>query len=247
MRLGLKRACVRGTMPTLVVAAGLSIVAGGVSVAAEAKPVYKSAPALVAPGYNWAGLYMGIFTGYGWGEHTRHIDTLGFSNSYDSSGGLIGGLVGFNWQFFPSWVLGVEGDVAWTNVRGDDGRVGGTLDETLFNWVNTARGRIGFAWNNVLIFGTAGAAYADLRHTNDRPPIDQFSNNNFGWAIGGGIEYAFPSNWSARIEYRYYDFGSYTRSAPANGVRPYSVDNTLQTVTVGMSYHFTRGSIVTKD
>ena len=46
------------------------------------------------------------------------------------------------------------------------------------------------------------------------------------------------SRGTARVDYRYFDFGSYERGAPTNGVLPYSVSNTLQTVTVGVSYKF---------
>ena len=67
---------------------------------------------------------------------------------------------------------------------------------------------------------------------------DSCDDTRSGWTVGGGVEYAFMPNWTVRADYRYFDFGSYTRGAPANGVAPYSVANKLQTVTVGLSYKF---------
>jgi outer membrane immunogenic protein len=213
----------------------LSLALAGQAVAAD---LPTKAPAYVAaPVYNWTGFYAGIYGGGGWGKHDRS-NTAGFNNSYNSSGGLIGGLAGYNWQFNNPFVVGIEGDIAWAGIKGDDGGAGGTVDTSEYRWLGSVRGRLGYAMNNWLLFGTGGWAFANIRHTNDGAPTDSFNNNVSGWTVGGGVEYAFMRNWTARLDYRYYDFGGYTRSAPANGITPYSVDSKLQTVTVALSYKF---------
>lgn len=218
----------------------LSVAGAGVGSAADIPmkgPVAK-APAMIAPVFNWGGLYAGVFGGYGWGDHDR-TNTNNFANSYRSSGGLFGGLIGYNWQF-NAWVLGAEGDFAWANIKGDDNFTGGSNDETKFRWISTIRGRAGYAFaDRWLAYGTGGVAFADLKHTNTdlATGIDSASWTKTGWTVGAGLEYAFVNNWNARLDYRYYDFGSYTRT-PVNGNATFTVDNTLQTITAGFSYHF---------
>jgi outer membrane immunogenic protein len=206
-------------------------------------PVVK-APVMMAPAFSWSGLYIGAFGGYGWGDHDR-TNVNDFANSYDSSGGLFGGVIGYNWQF-GSWVLGAEGDIAWAGIKGDDNWVGGSKDETKFEWLSTIRARVGYALaDRWLVYGTGGVAFADIKHTNYDTVTDSASWTKTGWTAGVGLEYAMVGNWSARLDYRYYDFGSYTRT-PGNGNATFTVDNTLQTVTVGLSYRFGASPVVAK-
>jgi outer membrane immunogenic protein len=224
-------------------ALSLALVASGSAADLAQRPVMK-APAMMAPAYSWTGLYIGAFGGYGWGDHDR-VNTNNFANSYDSSGGLFGGVLGYNWQV-GSWVLGAEGDIAWAGIKGDDNWVGGSNDETKFKWIGTIRGRVGYAFaDRWLVYGTGGAAFADIEHTNYDAVNDSASWTKAGWTIGAGLEWAFAGNWSARIDYRYYDFGSYTRT-PVNGNATFSVDNTLQTFTAGVSYRFGATPVVAK-
>ena len=212
-------------------------------VAAADMPVRGASPFIMTapPAFSWSGFYVGLYGGAGWGSHDRSND-IGFNNSYNSSGGLFGGLAGYNWQGNTPLVVGLEGDLAWANIKGDDGGAGGTVDESHYRWLGSVRGRIGYAFDNWLPFVTGGWAYSNIRHTNSSGTIvvttDSFDNARSGWTVGGGIEYALTPNWTTRLDYRYFDFGSYSRPAPANGITPYTVSNTLQTVTVGLSYKF---------
>ena len=203
-----------------------------------ASPFIRSAPPAA---FSWNGFYVGLYGGAGWGNHDRS-NSVGLNNSYNSNGGLIGGLAGYNWQGNSPLVVGLEGDIAWANIKGDDGGAGGTVDQSEYRWLGSVRGRIGYAFDNWLLFGTGGWAFANIRHTNSSGTTivatDSFDNSRSGWTVGGGIEYAVTPNWTTRLDYRYFDFGSYSNSAPANGVFPYSVGNRLQTVTVGLSYKF---------
>lgn len=221
----------------------ISLAAVGQATAADlaARPYVKAPPMVAEPLYNWTGFYVGAFGGYGWGNHDRINDT-GFANSYSSSGGIAGGLAGYNWQI-NKFVVGVEGDLAWADIKGDDNFVGGTRDQTTLRWVGTIRGRAGFALNKWLLFGTAGYAYGDQRHVNTDlvVGVDSFTSGTSGWTAGAGVEYAFTPNWIGKAEYRYYDFNRYRRSGTPltpNGLAPYSVASQYQTVTVGVSYKF---------
>jgi outer membrane immunogenic protein len=105
-------------------------------------PVVPPAPAF-APAYNWTGFYLGINGGGGWG-HSAWTTTTGF----DVSGGMIGGTAGYNWQM-GQWVLGVEGDVDWTNFKGNT-VVGCPFGcQTSNSWLATVRGRVGYAFDRV--------------------------------------------------------------------------------------------------
>src|SRR3981081_4129547 len=114
------------------------------------------APVYAAPYYNWTGLYVGINGGGAWGS--SRWDSTG---SFDTSGGMIGGTVGYNWQF-GTWVVGLEGDIDWANIKGttNPGCGGGCSSET--TWLGTARGRLGYSFGPWMRCGTAGAALADV-------------------------------------------------------------------------------------
>jgi outer membrane immunogenic protein len=75
--------------------------------------------------------------------------------------------------------------------------------------------------------------------------VDQFTVHRNGLAAGGGIAYAITDNLIGKVEYRYYDFGRYTRSNPPNAVLPYTVDSTYSVVTLGLDFKF-GGPIVAK-
>ena len=94
------------------------------------------------------------------------------------------------------------------------------VDTSQYRWLGSVRGRLGYAFDNWLLFGTGGWAFTNIRHTNDFGAGDSFDNNRSGWTVGGGIEYALTPNWTTRLDYRYFDFGSYSRSAPTNASCP---------------------------
>jgi outer membrane immunogenic protein len=158
--------------------------------------------------YNWTGFYVGGDLGGGWGDHDRSVVPPGFQNSYRSNG-VIGGIHGgYNYQI-QSFVIGAETDINWTSIKGDDGGAGGTLDQTKLNWIGSLRGRLGYAWDRFLVFGTGGLAYGELEHYNNAAPGQTFRSTRTGWTAGGGLEYAVDANWLVRAEYRYYDLGTY--------------------------------------
>lgn len=159
------------------------------------------APAFV-PGFSWTGFYAGINGGYGFGRSSWD----GVSTDTDVNGGLVGLTVGYNWQTGP-WVFGLEGDIDWTHLRGSFTNAACPAGcETRNNWLGTARGRIGYAFDRVMPYVTGGAAFGDVEA---RPNLfGGVSDTNVGWTAGGGIEAAVFSNLTAKLEYLYVDLGS---------------------------------------
>jgi outer membrane immunogenic protein len=199
----------------------------------------KAPVAAPTPVQNWTGLYVGGNAGYSWG-HTDLDYSFGalpaFNSTLDPNSFLAGGQIGYNWQL-GSFVVGVEGDVAWRH--GSDAAAvtlnNGFGDFATFNteqnWVGTLRPRFGFAANNWLIYGTAGLAVGGFKHSyaETRPGVAARvaadSDTKAGWTAGAGVEYALTHQWSLGVEYLYMDFGSSTLSQPATGPVPPSAAN----------------------
>jgi len=176
---------------------------------------YYSQP---APGtyYNWAGWYAGAMVGYQWGS-------VPGTNTKPS--GILGGLTGgYNWQS-GQFVFGGETDL---QISGADD----TFAPYKFSnpWFGTLRGRVGMAWNNILVYATGGLAYGGLK--GESGALSE-SKTHVGWTLGTGVEFGLAQQWSAKIEYLYADLSS--RSYSITGV-----DNGLQAsfIRVGVNYHF---------
>src|ERR1700759_4657857 len=104
------------------------------------------APSAVASVYDWTGVYIGGFGGGGFGNHnyTNSNGPVGFTNftvNYDSTGGIGGGEVGYNWQS-GSALFGVEADGFWSGIKGSDASQAlGVVDQTSLKWGGTLRAR----------------------------------------------------------------------------------------------------------
>jgi outer membrane immunogenic protein len=189
----------------------------------------RVAPAPVyAPVYSWAGLYLGVNGGYGWGDSAWSTQT----GSFNTSGGLFGGQIGYNWQFGQT-VLGLETDIQWSGIKGNGNCAFGC--ETKNNWFGTARGRLGYAYDRWLPYVTGGLAYGEIQAN---PSFGFASSNttNAGWTVGAGVEYAFAQNWTAKVEYLYMDLGDFNTvvSAPT----PTTVDFKANIVRGGINFRF---------
>jgi outer membrane immunogenic protein len=218
--------------------AALAVALAAPAVAADL-PARAPAPAPVyaAPIFTWTGFYVGAEAGYGWGKHSR-VNTVGFANGYTSDGATLGGYAGYNWQV-AAFVLGLEGDLGYSWIKGNDNSVGGTLDETRLRWQGSLRARVGYlVTNNLLAYVAGGWAHGEFRHFNDGGAGERITRSRDGWTVGGGLEYAFTPNWLARVEYRYTDFGKYSNAVPANGILGYDVKNKVQEVRLGLAYKF---------
>lgn len=191
------------------------------------------APAYVPIAYNWTGFYLGINGGYGWGRSSW--DGFG-SGTFNTSGGQIGGTIGYNWQGMGSpWVFGLEGDVDWVNIKGSFSNALCASCETKSNWLATVRGRLGYSIDRVMPYITGGLAVGDIQA--NRAGFAGMSDTRAGWTIGGGIEAAIAGNWTGKLEYLYTDLGSSSCSAAECGISTnVSARNSL--LRAGLNYRF---------
>jgi outer membrane immunogenic protein len=189
----------------------LLIAASGPAFAADLSkpaPVYTKAPPPMI--YNWSGFYIGVNGGGAWGRSSFAFPATGTTmGDFNTSGGLIGGTVGFNWQSGPV-VFGVEGDGDWANIKGtgsDTVQCPAPITcSTTDSWLATARGRLGFAANEWLFYGTGGGAFGDVKMANSGLPGQSVTRS--GWTAGAGIEYGVTPNVSFKVEYLHVDLGT---------------------------------------
>jgi len=214
--------------------AALGLLAFAASMPAKAADLPRAmpykAPAYVNA-YNWTGFYLGINGGGAFGDS----DWNGFGASNSPSGGMVGGTAGYNWQGVGSpWVLGLEGDIDWTDLN-DSVACGGLICQTKNSWLGTVRGRIGYAWDRFMPYFTGGAAFGDIKA--NRVPFAGNSDTNVGWTVGAGIEGAIVGNWTAKLEYLYVDLGDTTCAAVACGAAT-NVDLRANVVRAGVNFRF---------
>ena len=192
------------------------------------------APAFVqnAP-YTWTGFYAGLNAGYGWGSYDRAADLI----MGKPSGGVVGGQLGYNYQF-GNLVVGVEGDLNASWESKNRSPIAGMTTKGSLDWFGTLRGRVGFAADRALIYATGGYAGGEVKSSvlNVVPAFTETTSSwRNGWALGGGIEYAFTNSISAKAEYIYTSMGSrllFPVNLPTNSTFSNSV------VRAGVNYHF---------
>jgi outer membrane immunogenic protein len=223
--------------------AGLVIAIAGPAVAAD----LPFAPAKAAPfaaRFSWTGCYLGAHVGGAWQQKDAtdpvllvQDGILGAGNTVgittarlNSTGAVYGGQIGCDYQFAPSWVVGVEGAVSAGALRGSTvvplpANAGDTALVTVrTDFIPSLTARLGYAVDQWLFYGKGGVAW-----TNDKYSVTGvFTGIPFdaeglgmrtGWTAGAGVEWAFTNDWSARLEYDYYDFGhsNVLMSDAANG------------------------------
>jgi outer membrane immunogenic protein len=229
-------------MKRIFIAGALLLAAAAQASAADmpmpGPPVPPPAYIPVVPYYNWTGFYLGINGGGAFGNSNWSDPIDGATGNFTVSGFLIGGTVGFNYQI-GSWVLGVEGDGDWANLTGTtfNASCGGVGCTTQSNWLATVRGRAGYAWDRVFLYGTGGAAFANVQAAAGALP---FSNTTqAGWTAGVGVEYAIWPNLTAKLEYLFVDLANSTCGVPScsGGVPPGPGVNT----TVSLNENIIRG------
>ena len=205
----------------------------------------KAAPVAYAPQiYNWTGIYVGGHIGGGYADWSWSDPiTGGGSDTFNDLGFLGGAQVGANAQF-SRLVLGLEGDFSWTNLKGSGAdSIGEPLNSNV-QWTSTVTGRIGAAFNRLLVYGKGGLALAQdqssLTDLAGNTATDSFLRT--GWTVGAGLEYALDDNWSAKIEYDYLGFGpqSMNFTTPTESVSSNSSLN-VQEIKAGLNFHFGGG------
>ncbi|HUL90512.1 MAG TPA: outer membrane protein [Pseudolabrys sp.] len=193
-------------------------------------------PAYFGPAaFNWSGFYLGLNGGYGWGSSDWSGSVA--TGSTSPGGGLFGGTVGFNLQS-GAFVYGVEGDVAGSWIRSSTSTGTGFCSfpgcQIQTSWFATARGRIGYAFDRVLLYVTAGGAFGDVQMSTGGLSA---TSTNAGWTAGLGLEYAFLGPWSAKAEYLYADLGSGSCGLAICGGST-TASYTVNIFRVGVNYKF---------
>lgn len=205
-------------------------------------PIFQSASA-----YSWTGFYVGAQAGYDWGrDKTREYFTAnnqftGMQWSYPTRGFVGGGHVGYNHQL-SSLVVGVEGDFEGTGVKGGFVDPGGSGDMKI-DWQGSVRGRLGVAFDRLMIYGTGGVAFAKIGYVYGNPVGPIFENTSSvhtGWTAGAGVAYALTDNISARVEYRHANYGSfrYASQVAFPGILTGEQTPRSNTLRGGVSYKF---------
>jgi outer membrane immunogenic protein len=190
-------------------------------------PVPYARAAGVVPSYNWSGFYVGVMGGYGWSR----------SQGLEFNGGFAGGTVGVNWQA-SHIVLGIEAEGAWSDIgQTTTGLIGASDRVEAFGSVT---GRLGVAIDSFLLYGKGGFAAANNRIRLTATGVTASdARTHAGYTAGGGVEYGFTPNWSAKAEYLFARYQSETYFAglvPPAGVASGAFD--VHTVKAGVNYRF---------
>ncbi len=245
-------------MKRILMAAALALAAGGQALAADLPqpgPPPPRAPAtyvpVPAPVFTWTGIYVGINGGYAFGTSNWTSPTgtiIGgvacvttcSTGNFSPDGFLAGGTIGGNYQW-GQFVLGIEADGDWSNLNATTFSNCGGGCETKSDWLATVRGRAGYAWDRILIYGTGGGAFANVQAAAGALPFS--SSTQTGWTAGGGVEVAFTPNITGKVEYLYVSLGNQSCGAAncysASGIGPATtVSLTENIVRAGINYKF---------
>jgi outer membrane immunogenic protein len=222
-----------GMRRVLLTTISLLALSAAPSLAADLPRSMPAKAPVMVPVYNWTGFYLGINGGYGWGRS----DWTAFGLDTDPSGGLIGGTIGYNWQGVGSpFVFGLEGDIAWSGIKGDATTVTcPTGCETRNTWLGTARGRLGYAFDRWMPYVTGGVAFGEIEATQGGLPSTK--DTQAGWTAGGGVEAVIVGNWTAKLEYLYVDLGN-IGCGVGSCVPATDVDFRSHVVRAGLNFRF---------
>jgi len=242
-------------------AAMLAVILVGPATAADL-PVKSETP--IAPRFTWTGCYLGGQIGGGFAkkditdpvglvqESFLPGSTTGVTTASPSpSGVVIGGQIGCDYQFAPSWVIGIEGAGAGSTMKGSSivglpaGNPDSALVEAKTDFLTSVTARLGYTFDQVLVYGRGGVAMAadryDVSGSFAGTPFGFTGlENRFGWTAGAGVEWAFTRHWSVNLEYDYYGFGTKTISMydPTNVLLGnVDVRQSIQVVKVGFNFH----------
>ncbi len=193
---------------TAILLCAATLAAAVSSPAAAADMPARSAPRAfqpALPAFTWTGAYVGLNAGAIWGDFTKSASRIDGRTGFTG-----GGTLGYNHQF-GQVVLGLEGDYNYSGLRGSGVTSPGLFPATgRLNSFGTVRGRLGFAFDRALVYGTGGYAFG---FSELNTGFIKQSSTHHGYAIGGGLEYAFTPNISAKAEYLYMPFDTKDASA----------------------------------
>lgn len=195
------------------------------------------------PAATWTGLYAGGAIGF-----THALWTVDFfrNNNHGhaelgADGVNISGTLGYNHQLDANIVIGVEGDVGYTSAEQRNNIFDNDTSLARYDFVASLRGRVGYAADRVLLYGTAGLALANISNSiqKGRNAGEQVvAENQFkaGFTVGAGVEYLLAPNWTGKFEYLYANFG--TDSYLNRDGNRAEFGNDIHTIRVGLNYRF---------
>jgi outer membrane immunogenic protein len=228
----------------------------------------KSEVPYVAPRFSWTSCYLGGHLGGGRGSKAMTDPvflvqenligagtTTGINTATTSpTGAVIGGEIGCDYQFASNVVIGIEGTASGSTMKGTkiislvDSPPDVALVQANTDFLVSVTGRIGYAFDNVLLYGRGGFAMAGDKYNvsggsvaGNGTPFDFLGvENRIGWVAGGGVDWAFSRHWSMNVEYDYYQFGT-KRVLMADQISQLSglvdVKQNVQVVKVGLNFH----------
>jgi outer membrane immunogenic protein len=210
-----------------------------------ARPYTKAPPMMAAAIYDWSGFYIGVNGGGGWNSSDWNNPAFGSEGSHDSSGGTVGGQIGYRWQTGPV-VFGLEAQGNWADLSGS------RASNVFLNQTNRTKtdafglftGQIGYSFNNVLLYAKGGAAVVDnkfdIRSTSTGANLASTSDTRWGATVGAGIEYGFAPNWSLGFEYDhiFLDRKTYTFAGNFGGIQTDSIKQDMDLFTARLNYKF---------
>ncbi len=232
------------------IAIALAVILGASGAALAADP---AAELPVASTYNWSGAYAGLHTGYSWGDGDgaylvggTRIETA----NLNADGFLLGGQVGYNWQF-GSIVAGIEGDLAFSNADGDDnifsfpgGVAPVATTHSEIDYLGSITGRLGYAVDRALFYAKGGVGFTRLSISDTdtgSTVVNAVGKESIaGWTLGAGVEYALNDNWTVKGEYQFYRFSpSLTLLTPGGAeFRTYDDNFDVHALKIGFNYKF---------
>ena len=232
-------------------------------------PMAVKSPAPFATRFTWTGCYGGGHVGAALERHDATDPvlliqdnpvigapgtTVGTTTAKVSTTDVaLGGQLGCDYQFSPSWGVGIEGAASAGIVDGHKtvglpaGNPGDSALVTVSSDLMTAiTGRLGYAVDRWMFYGKGGVAWTDDKYSitgtflGTAFDAEGLGGSRSGWTAGAGAEWAFADDWSVRLEYDYYDFGAHTVNMIDTGngfTGPVSYRQTTQTVKLGVNFH----------
>ncbi|HRE20671.1 MAG TPA: porin family protein [Rhabdaerophilum sp.] len=206
---------------------GFALLASAAVAADLPRKTAPVAPAFrAAPIFTWTGFYAGVNAGYGFGRPTG-----AGSGIWENTNGFVGGgQIGYNHQF-NQFVVGLETDLQGSWMSGKQSGVGAAGDKSRIPYFGTVRARAGFAIDRFMPYVTGGFAYGGSHVV--EAGVGKTNNVNYGWVVGGGVEYAFTNNITAKVEGLYVDLAD---KGVIGGTRKYG--NEFGVVRAGLNYKF---------
>ena len=213
---------------------GITLIAIGASVAANAADMAVKAPPIPEPPYNWSGPYVGANFGGAWTSGSLNIPN---NNLYGGLTEFIAGVqAGYNFQA-GHFLFGVEGDFDGATF-GHPALTTPTLGSVSQDWIGTIAGRVGIVADRWLVYGKVGGGWVHSNATLNFPGVSwSGSTTSSGWLAGVGLEYGFKSHWTIKAEYDYLALSNWTSPT----FPPIQLNRDVQMVKFGANYKFESG------